>query len=59
MFKNADKRLASVCKWPFHADHVNEDNVFYTELCAYVTDQFRLVSLYFAFFLIYTFVSKF
>ena len=45
MFEITDKRLASVCKWPFHADHVNEDNVFYTELCAYVTDQYRLVSI--------------
>nr|GEV80508.1 zinc finger, CCHC-type [Tanacetum cinerariifolium] len=37
-----DKRLEQICSWPFHREHLNEDNVFYTPLCAYVSDCYRL-----------------
>ena len=45
MIINADKRLASICRWPFHGDHADENNVFYTLLCAYVSDASRLVRI--------------
>ncbi|GJY99669.1 hypothetical protein Tco_0517099 [Tanacetum coccineum] len=37
-----DNRLKQICNWPFHGDHVNEENVFYTPLCGYVSDAYRL-----------------
>ncbi|GJV07014.1 hypothetical protein Tco_1344670 [Tanacetum coccineum] len=37
-----DLRMQHFCSWPNHADHSNEDIVFYTPLCAYVSDTFRL-----------------
>nr|GEV34384.1 hypothetical protein [Tanacetum cinerariifolium] len=36
------KRMKQFCNWPNHADHVNEDHMFYTSLCAYVTDACKL-----------------
>ncbi|GKE24644.1 hypothetical protein Tco_1436156, partial [Tanacetum coccineum] len=37
-----DKRMKQFCNWPNHEDHVNEDHMFYTPLCAYVSDAFKL-----------------
>nr|GEV79042.1 hypothetical protein [Tanacetum cinerariifolium] len=37
-----DKRLEQICSWPFHREHLIEDNVFYTPLCAYVSDCYTL-----------------
>ncbi|GKE69696.1 hypothetical protein Tco_1527768 [Tanacetum coccineum] len=34
--------MQQFCQWPLHADHVNEEHVVYTPLCAYVTDAFKL-----------------
>nr|GEX04138.1 aminopeptidase M1-like isoform X2 [Tanacetum cinerariifolium] len=37
-----DTRMQQFCNWPNHVDHVDEDHVFYTLFCAYVTDGFKL-----------------
>nr|GEU86903.1 hypothetical protein [Tanacetum cinerariifolium] len=40
--EKAYKRMQQFCQWPLYAYHVNEEHVFYTSLCAYVTDAFKL-----------------
>nr|GEY17262.1 hypothetical protein [Tanacetum cinerariifolium] len=41
-----DTRMQQFCNWTNHEDHVDEDHVFYTLFCAYVTDGFKLTIPY-------------
>ncbi|GJU54589.1 DNA-binding pseudobarrel domain-containing protein [Tanacetum coccineum] len=41
-----DKRMQQFCNWPNHADHVEEDHVFYTPFCAHAFDGFKLTIPY-------------
>lgn len=43
-----------MCEWEDHAEHDDEDNVFYAPIVAYVTDRGRLVSSPFRFILLVT-----
>nr|GEV53360.1 hypothetical protein [Tanacetum cinerariifolium] len=40
-----DKRMQKFYNWLNHANHVNEDYVFYTPPCAYITDGFKLKNI--------------
>ena len=43
-----------MCEWEDHAEHDDEDNVFYAPIVAYVTDRGRLVSSPYRFILLVT-----
>lgn len=43
---SADKKAKHSCSWKGHTGHNNEDDVFYAELNATVTDFYHLVSTF-------------